>query len=202
MSLRVTAVALALGLVLAFSPCAFGSTKKVGVAPIRAVIIADESGSLDQQAVANERNAAALLALSDLSPRSQFAVDGFGSSNGPGQTAVVTYCGFITVSGHTARERLADCAQKIHARTLKEGNDTDHAAALRAAVSQLKHTPPTQTPVIFLMTDGVLDVSHSPQYGKRASQRDAEARRPSGRRSFPRPAEPASRSGRSDSARK
>jgi hypothetical protein len=141
------------------------------------VILVDESGSLDQPAVANERNAAALLALAELSPDSQFAIDGFGSSNGPGQNAVTPYCDFITVSNHVARERVSVCARKVHKRSLKEGNDTDHAAALAQAVGQLAGTPTGMTPVIFLMTDGVLDVSHSPQYGKSAADRNAQALR-------------------------
>jgi hypothetical protein len=147
------------------------------IAPIKAVILIDESGSLDQPAVAAERNAAAVLALGELSSSSQFAIDGFGSSNQPGQNAVTPYCDFITVADHVARERLAQCARRAHRRSPAQGNDTDQAAALAQAVDQLSNTPSTTTPVIFLMTDGVLDVSHSPQYGKDAALRDSEATR-------------------------
>jgi hypothetical protein len=151
--------------------------QSIQVSPIRAVVVVDESGSLDEPAVANERRAAALLALGELAPESQFAVIGFGSSNGPGQNAISSYCGFITLRDRVARERVAACANKVRRRTRGEGDDTDHAAALAQAVSQLANTPASMIPVIFLMTDGVLDVSQSPQYGKTAGERNAQALR-------------------------
>lgn len=169
--------ALAFALTWGLPAASTGASSGIQVAPIKAVILVDESGSLDQPAVANERNAAAVLALSELSPASQFAIDGFGSSNGPGQNAVTAYCDFITVTDHVARERLAACARRVHRRQPAEGDDTDHAAALSQAVNQLAQTPSGMTPVIFLMTDGVLDVARSPQYGRIAAQRTAAAMR-------------------------
>src|SRR4051812_14842164 len=114
MTKRLATLGAAVALVFAVVPLAAGTTSSVQVSPIKAVILVDESGSLDQSAVANERKAAALLAFAELSPQSQFAIDGFGSSNGPGENAVTAYCNFITVGDHIARERVANCAKRIH----------------------------------------------------------------------------------------
>src|SRR5215510_2055852 len=60
----------------------------VGPQPVRAVILVDESKSLNASDVDRERDAAAQIAQSELSTQSQIAIVGFGSSNGPGQSAV------------------------------------------------------------------------------------------------------------------
>lgn len=151
--------------------------QSIQLAPIRAVVLIDESGSETPTSIASERDAAALLALSELSNDSSFLVAGFGSSNHRGQTAVISYCQFVPLSTPNARERAAACARQAHARTAAQGNDTDQQAALRFAVDALTSTPAGTTPVIFLMTDGVLDVSHSPRYGRTQESRNREALR-------------------------
>lgn len=175
MSARLALVAAAVCTALAVASLGDAAAADLQVVPIRAVILVDESGSLDPAAVANERTAAALLAIGELSPQSQFALAGFGSSNGPGQNAVEPYCDFITLGDRVARERFVDCTERVHRRAPDEGNDTDHAAALAQAVSQLANTPESMTPVIFLMTDGVLDVARSPSYGRLPGARNRVA---------------------------
>jgi len=154
-----------------------GRRSSTQLKPIRVVVLIDESGSETSTSIASERDAASLLALSELSNDSSFLVAGFGSSNRRGQTAVTSYCQFVPLSTPNARERAAACARRAHARTAAQGNDTDQQAALRFAVDALTSTPAGTTPVIFLMTDGVLDVSHSPQYGRTPGGRDREALR-------------------------
>lgn len=144
--------------------------------PITAVVLVDESGSLDPAAVASERDAAAALVSSDLSKRSKFLVAGFGSTNRPSQTAVKPYCDFITTTSRIARDRLVSCANQVRIRKPAEGNDTDHAKAIQFALERLSGET-VGTPVIFLLTDGVLDVRRSPSYGRVPGRRNAEAMR-------------------------
>ena len=141
--------------------------------PISAVVLADESGSETAASITAEQNAAAALVESDPSAGSQFMIAGFGSQNRPGQQAVTPYCNFIATSSPTARESLAVCAHRIRARSEAQGWDTDQAQALEFAIEQLRGRPGLK--VIFLLTDGVLDVHNSPIYGRVPSQRTPEA---------------------------
>jgi len=149
------------------------------VAPLRAVVLVDESGSLSAADLGSEQQAAASLGLAELSPASRFQVVGFGSW-GRGTTPIDQVCGpgFVTLSDRSARDRYATCAAKLHSRTVSQGNDTDFYAALSYAVQSITATPLNgQVPVIFLLTDGVLDVSHTTLYGSSAQVRNAEATR-------------------------
>ena len=141
--------------------------------PISGVILADESGSETASSIAAERDATTALVESDPSPASQFMIAGFGSQDRPGQQAVSPYCNFIATSSPAARESLATCAASIRARTEAEGWDTDHAQALEFGIDALRGRPGLK--VIFLMTDGALDVHNSPIYGRVPSQRTSEA---------------------------
>ncbi|MGH8907683.1 MAG: VWA domain-containing protein [Egibacteraceae bacterium] len=145
----------------------------------RIVVLVDESGSLNEEAVGQEREAAALLAGSELSPESEMTIMGFGSSNGPGQNAVTQYCPFITLASPQDRQILADCAQRIHRRETAEGDGTDHAAALQAAVEALADTAGSdeRSRIVFLLTDGMLDVRASPSYGPDEQTRQDEGNR-------------------------
>lgn len=153
------------------TPVSVGTTKSQ---PVTAVVLVDESGSLTPAAVRDERAAAAALVSSDLSPRSKFLVAGFGSANRPGDSAVTPYCGFIVASDAQARQRLVECANQVHGRSADEGNDTDHAKAIQFALESLADEGPG-APVVFLLTDGVLDVHRSPSYGRDPARRETEA---------------------------
>ncbi|HEX8745075.1 MAG TPA: hypothetical protein VF712_18260 [Thermoleophilaceae bacterium] len=163
------------GLFVILAMLAAPATAAVDTQPVTAVILVDESGSLSPAAVAAERDAAAALVSSDLSKRSKFMIAGFGSANRPGQSAVTAYCDFVVTSNRAARERLVQCANSIHARKPSEGNDTDHAKAIQFALEHLRGQ--RGVPAIFLLTDGVLDVQNSPDYGRRPERRTAEAQR-------------------------
>lgn len=170
-------VALAAVVVSIWVAPAMGQTASIATQPIRAVVLIDESGSLSAESVKDEANATSLLAFAELSNQSSFLVAGFASSNGKGQSAFVQYCPFIKLADQAARERVAACAGHAHRRTAREGDDTDHAAALDFAVSQLANTPKGTAPVVFLLTDGNLNVSSSPQYGRTPKARNREAQR-------------------------
>jgi hypothetical protein len=151
------------------------ATAAVDTQPVTAVILVDESGSLSPAAVAAERDAAAALVSSDLSKRSRFMIAGFGSANRSGQSAVTPYCDFVVTGNRAARERLVQCANRIHARKPSEGYDTDHAKAIQFALERLRGQ--SGAPAIFLLTDGLLDVSNSPDYGRNPARRIEEAQR-------------------------
>ncbi|WP_084692275.1 VWA domain-containing protein [Parafrankia elaeagni] len=158
------------------APATAGSAEDIEPRAVRAVIIADESGSLDAEAVRQEKEAVELLAFSALTPDSEIAVVGFGSSNGePGQQAVQTYCP-LTKADPEKQQSLVTCIDGLHRREPSEGNDTDHAAAIGQALSILGPARDDSSSLIFLLTDGRLDVPNSPQYGAPAA-RNTEAGR-------------------------
>ena len=186
-SLTVAACLLLATLLIAayLTPTAVGQTPRIPTQPIRAVVLIDESGSQSVESVKAEVNAASLLAQAELSNQSSFMVVGFASSNGKGQSAFVQYCPFITVTDYAARERASACAERAHRRSPKEGDDTDHAAALDFAVGQLADAPKGTARVVFLLTDGNLNVCDSPQYGRTCKARNREAKRQLDQRILP-----------------
>lgn len=142
--------------------------------PVDFVVLVDESGSLSKTDVAAERAAAAVLALGEVSDRSRVAVVGFGSVTRPGQAPVDTVCP-LTRADAVGRERLSTCIEDIHRRTDDEGNGTDFPAALAQALSLLSGGDDSIPKIVFLLTDGQLDVSDSPAYGDDPGSRNANA---------------------------
>ncbi|MGV9452969.1 VWA domain-containing protein [Streptomyces sp. NPDC003635] len=144
--------------------------------PVDFVVLVDESGSLSKADVAAERAAAAVLALGEVSDRSRVAVVGFGSVTRPGQAPVDTVCPLTRVDA-AGRERLSACVADLHRRTDDEGNGTDFPAALAQALSLLSGSAEGTPKIIFLLTDGQLDVGDSPAYGDDPGSRNANARK-------------------------
>ncbi|WP_165960878.1 vWA domain-containing protein [Actinocrispum wychmicini] len=147
------------------------------VRPATIVILVDESGSISNADLVREREAAATIALGEYAPRSTISVVGFGSSDGPGQSAVDVVCPPVTVTTAEDQQRLADCTGNLRKRGPGQGQGTDHAAALRQAMSYMGDAKPDGPRMIFLLTDGELDVSGSPAYGPDnvGNQRNAAA---------------------------
>jgi hypothetical protein len=147
-----------------------------GVQPVSVAIAVDESHSLSPADVQHERNAAALIALGEISPGSTVTVFGFGSADRPGQTAIDEVCPTTPLDTAANRESLGRCVAGIHPRTPAEGAATDFAEALKYAESSLSRQPANRPKILFLLTDGYLDVPDSARYGSRG-QRNAEAGR-------------------------
>ncbi|MFI6497916.1 vWA domain-containing protein [Nonomuraea typhae] len=135
--------------------------------PLDMVVAVDESGSLSAAAVSREIEATSTIAQSVLNPNSRVTVIGFGSNNGrPGQNAVDEVCRPTVADGAVNLQYLSDCVKGLHRRTDAEGNDTDHVAALTQALATMRSGSPDRAlKVIFLLTDGRLDVPRSPAYG-------------------------------------
>lgn len=143
-----------------------------GATPVRVVILADESGSITDVsgAVQGERQAASLIVQGEWSAKSQIAVYGFGSApskhNIRARAALDPYCGLTELSGEAARAALTRCAGEITPRTAAQGDNTDFAAALGAARDLLATPDPLhRVPIVFLLTDGILDVGQNSPYG-------------------------------------
>ncbi len=133
-------------------------------------VVVDESGSISPPALADEKDAASLLTQSELSPESRAMVIGFGSSNQAGQTPVDEVCSLVALDT-AGRQRLSSCVNGLRSRTPADGDDTDIPAAIQQAVSRLTAIPgPAHPRVIFVLTDGKLDVHNSPQYGQPADR--------------------------------
>ncbi|MEV4670739.1 vWA domain-containing protein [Actinomadura sp. NPDC049382] len=141
-------------------------------------ILVDESGSLSDADVREEIEAATSIALSGLNPRSRVSVYGFGSQNEPGQNAITEACPPTVLDSSVKKDALGACIRKIHRRADGEGNDTDHAAALAKGLSALNGGGPEGAlKVVFLLTDGRLDVHRSPHYGRIENDRNREAQK-------------------------
>ncbi|MFE2867346.1 vWA domain-containing protein [Embleya sp. NPDC059259] len=130
------------------------------VEPISYAVLVDESGSLKGPDLDREKDAATLAAIGELSPDSRVGVIGFGSGAGANPPVDVV-CALTVVSDPAA----AKCAEKLHARTDQEGNNTDIPAALRQGVNMLAGAPAGQAKVLFVLTDGAMSVGPGEGYG-------------------------------------
>ncbi|MDT9690075.1 vWA domain-containing protein [Streptomyces sp. P9(2023)] len=150
-----------------------------GPDPIDFAVVVDQSASLADKDLALETEAAALLSQGEISERSRATVIGFGSSEKPGQSPVREVCP-PTVADAAGRQRLSDCVPQLTRRDAgRMGPGTDFPAAIRQAVSRLTEDGRENTPkVVFLLTDGKLDVGDSPEYGtdKASRQSNGEKR--------------------------
>jgi hypothetical protein len=142
-----------------------GQKQDIDIKPAQIVILVDQSGSISQEDMVRERNAASLLAQSELSARSTVSIVGFASDSGS-KPPVDVVCPPIVLAGAAERERIVQCVGDLRKRTKDEGAGTDHAEAFRQALSYLGQGTAADGPkLVFLLTDGVLDVSDSPRYG-------------------------------------
>lgn len=142
--------------------------------PIDFAVVVDQSKSLADNDLSLEVEAASLLTQGEISERSRAAVIGFGSSEKDGQSPVREVCGLTTVDA-AGLQRLSDCAKELnHRDSRRMGPGTDFPAALRQAVDRLTEDDQKSTPkVVFLLTDGKLDVRDSPEYGTDPDSRQA-----------------------------
>ncbi|MDH2393483.1 VWA domain-containing protein, partial [Streptomyces sp. HNM0663] len=145
-----------------------------GPDPIDFAVVVDQSKSLSDKDLTREVEAAALLSQGEISERSRALVIGFASSEKPGQTPVREVCP-LTVADAAGRQRLSDCVPDLSDRDPERtGPGTDFPAALRQAVDRLTEDARKDTPkVVFLLTDGQLDVRDSPEYGTDPANRQA-----------------------------
>ncbi|WP_158072934.1 vWA domain-containing protein [Pseudofrankia sp. EUN1h] len=140
-------------------PKALGPQHDPDQRPVDQVVLVDESGSLDDQAMALEKQAIGLIAATDLGEDDRLAVIGFGSPRGQ-NSGTDTHCALAAIEN---TKKLSSCLGKIHRRTTAEGNNTDYRAALKAATSALTTADQSGEPrrrIVYLLTDGFLDLDN------------------------------------------
>jgi hypothetical protein len=153
-----------------------GAEGDPGVEPIDFAIVVDQSDSLSEEDLRREVEAAATIAQAELSQRSHATVIGFGSAEEKGQVAAYEACPRTELDA-AGRQRISECARDL-ARPDRDviGPGTDHPAALAQAVDRLAEGDPDTPRVIFLLTDGRLDVRDSRNYGDDPQTRQDNAR--------------------------
>ncbi|MCS0635316.1 VWA domain-containing protein [Streptomyces sp. LP05-1] len=139
-------------------------------------VAVDESESLAPEDMKAEKAAAARIALGDVSASSTVSVFGFAAAERAGQRAVDPVCPRTTLDA-AGREAVGGCVEKLRSRKKDEGTGTDFPTAIRQGVHDLTAgTDATAPRVLFLLTDGKMDVSGSDKYGDPA-HRAAEGER-------------------------
>jgi hypothetical protein len=166
-------------LTLLSTPSAAGQTgpdAEQEVQPIRVVVLVDESGSLSAGDVREEKAAASIIATGELSDQSQVAVVGFASGGGTAGSPVDTVCPLTELISEAQRAKVNRCVQDLRPRTDAEGNDTDFVAALDQAQAIMAEPDDKKRPkIVFLLTDGRLNVGGNPAYGPDPKTRNANA---------------------------
>lgn len=174
-----------LGSILAQSASAHGSSLGTSsdplTGPANIVIAVDESGSIQPSEMRQEQQAARLIALGEFGNGSKVGVLGFGgadameSASNP-QPPVDQVCPLTEVSTAANRQGLSDCIARLHVRTQAEGWNTDFISAIEQAVSDLVGSQDKGRPALmFLLTDGHLDLYGDPAYSGTQQQVDAAA---------------------------
>lgn len=149
---------------------------KPAFASVNYAVAVDQSASLSDDDMAAEKAAAQRIALGDVSAGSRVTVFGFAAAEADGQSAVDPVCPRTTLDA-AGRRTIGACVGKLRKRTKEEGTGTDFPSAIRQGVHELTTgTDPSVPRVLFLLTDGVMDVSGSPKYGDPA-HREAEGER-------------------------
>ncbi|MEU1423009.1 VWA domain-containing protein [Kitasatospora sp. NPDC005751] len=147
------------------APAAAPGTPSASIGPVNYAVAVDESGSLKPADLERERAAALRIALGEVHPASTVGVFGFASADNAGQHPVDEVCP-PTVLDAAGRDRIGTCIAKLHSRAPDEGQGTDFPNAVLQGVGRLGDgTDPAVPRVLFVLTDGRLDVSDSPAYG-------------------------------------
>ena len=132
--------------------------------PVDYAVAVDESASLGAGELDREKDAVSTIAVSEPSGRSRMVVFGFADATTADQSSVEEVCPMRQLDT-VGRERIGQCAAKLRERTEAEGSGTDFISAVRQGVTRLKETADPDRPrVLFLLTDGRLDVSDSYRY--------------------------------------
>ncbi len=132
--------------------------------PVDYAVAVDESASLGAGDLDREKEAVSAIALGEPSERSRMVVFGFADATKPDQSPVDEVCPMRQLDT-VGREQIGQCAAALRERTEAEGSGTDFISAVRQGVTRLKEaSDPGRPRVLFLLTDGHLDVRDSYRY--------------------------------------
>ncbi|MFD8750216.1 VWA domain-containing protein [Kitasatospora sp. NPDC059577] len=147
------------------APAGAPGTPSATIGPVDYAVAVDESGSLKPEDLERERAAAVRIALGEVHHASTVGIFGFASADQPGQHPVDEVCP-PTALDAAGRDRIGVCVAGLHSRTPAEGQGTDFPSAVLQGISRLTSgTDPAVPRVLFVLTDGKLDVKDSPAYG-------------------------------------
>jgi hypothetical protein len=132
--------------------------------PVDYAVAVDESASLGAGEIDREKDAVSAIAVSDPSARSRMVVYGFADARTERQSPIDEVCPMRRLDA-VGREQIGECSADLRERTEEEGSGTDFISAVRQGVTRLKEAPdPGRPRVLFLLTDGYLDVRDSHRY--------------------------------------
>ena len=121
-----------------------------------------------------ELAAAAAMALSEPDAGSRVAVSVFGSRDAPRQEPTAEVCLADHVGDRAERAAIQDCLARQAPRA--EGEGADLPAALRQALAILGASDDGRDEIVFVLSDGVLRVDHSPSYPGRGENDETRNR--------------------------
>ncbi|GFH36546.1 VWA domain-containing protein [Streptomyces pacificus] len=148
---------------------------KPAFASVNYAVAVDQSASLAPEDMEAEKAAAKRIAVGGVSSSSHITVFGFAAAESEKQRAVDPVCPRTALDA-AGRRTVGGCIGKLRSRKEGEGTGTDFPSAIRQGVHELSNgTDPSVPRVLFLLTDGRMDVTGSPQYGDPA-HREAEGR--------------------------
>ncbi|MFD5017122.1 VWA domain-containing protein, partial [Streptomyces chartreusis] len=140
-------------------------------------VAVDESGSITSEALKAEKAAAKRIALGEVSSSSRVSVFGFASAETDAQDAVDVICPRTALDAE-GRQKVGRCVDELRGREEGEGSGTDLPAAIRQGVDDLTDGSDASVPrVLFLLTDGKMDVADSSKYGPNPADRFNEGER-------------------------
>ncbi|MEI7034409.1 VWA domain-containing protein [Streptomyces pratensis] len=145
-------------------------------ASVNYAVAVDQSASLAPEDIRAEKAAASRIALGGVSASSHITVFGFAAAESADQRAVDPVCPRTKLDA-AGRESIGACVGELRGRKKSEGTGTDFPSAIRQGVHELTSgTDPSVPRVLFLLTDGEMDVTDSEKYGDPA-HREAEGER-------------------------
>ncbi|MFE3722292.1 VWA domain-containing protein [Streptomyces cyaneofuscatus] len=140
-------------------------------------VAVDQSTSLEAGDIEAEKAAATRIAVGNVSASSHITVFGFAAADNDTQRAVDPACPRTRLDA-AGRESVGACVDKLRRREKNEGTGTDFPAAIVQGVHELASgTDPSVPRVLFLLTDGIMDVTDSDNYGDEPHRENEGKRR-------------------------
>lgn len=136
-----------------------------GDEPAYIVVAVDESGSITPGEMQDERTAATSILFDEFNPQSQVEVIGFGGQDAKASATNPegpTICHLAPVTTPVQRQTVQNCVNGLDVRNLGQGNNTDFNAVVNTAVNDLQQAPAGYQRLLFMLTDGYLDVWGAP----------------------------------------
>ncbi|WP_405734788.1 VWA domain-containing protein [Streptomyces sp. NBC_01537] len=142
-----------------------------GAGPIDFAVAVDASPSVSADALQEEKEATTLLTQGEISTDSRGMVLAFGGADESGNAAVDEACPLTRLDA-AGRQDMGDCVRSLNRE--KIGAGTDFPSVIRQTSNRLTKDSSRGTPkIMFLLTDGKLDVRDDPAYGPDPSRRQA-----------------------------